>query len=111
MGQNTVYLFTYDWKQEKGGRVILLQVTDNRSACGASYSAARFEHFEVADFNRDGLPDLGVTVQAGLVPCGRQPSYAAMPRSLVQFLFDGKDFRVSPGTAAAKRKLDALNRP
>ncbi len=87
MGENSTYLFSYDWKRVKGPKTILLQARSDR---------AKFERFEIADANSDGLPDLRVTVQAG------KPM-------LVDFLFDGKGFRVSPATAAVKRKLDALS--
>ena len=89
MGENSIYLFTYDWRQKSGAKAVLLQANANR---------AKFERFETADVNGDGLPDLGVTVQAGST-------------MKIQFLFDGKGFRISPAAAAAKRKLDALNRP
>lgn len=73
----------------KSPKTILLQANSDR---------AKLERFEIADANGNGLPDLGVTVQ------GRGTM-------LVEFLFDGKNVRVSPATAAAKRKLDVLNRP
>jgi hypothetical protein len=105
MGENTGYVFTHDWKRKKDAETTLLRITDDQTVCGKNFAPATFTAFEVADYNGDGLRDLGVTVKAGRYPCGRGLSTIA-----VRFLFDGKSFHVSTDTAAAKRKLDALMR-
>ena len=113
MGENSVYLFSYDWSRTRDPETILLKVVDTRLECRPTFTAARLSRFEVRDFNGDGLPDLGVTAEAGRGrtlkqhTCGKQP-VPSMQTFEIQFLFDGKGFRVSPATAATKKKLDVI---
>jgi hypothetical protein len=96
---------------------VLMRVEDTSgNACQLeSVSLGYFEKLEYPDLDADGKPDLRVAVRWGRakVPaevrghCDQEFEPPQTPVYTIDFLFDGKTFRVAPGSAATLRKVAA----
>jgi hypothetical protein len=97
---------------------LLLSVEDTTYSClSDTVTVASLEKIEFLDLNNDGMPDLRVTVRWAdkiKVPArykenchdGFEPPQAPLRR--IDFLFDGKEFHVAPGSAKTLKLVNAL---
>ena len=119
-GQATNWIAAYDFslKPDPGEHTLLTLEDNSGNACEAERVAiGYFDKIEYPDLNGDGKPDLRVALHWGhaSVPakfrghCDRAFKPPPAPVYTIDFLFDGKSFRVAPGSAALLRKVSAKN--
>lgn len=117
-GTSTGWISFYDFSAKPDpAEHTLFRVEDTLgNACQLDrVSLAYIEKLEFPDLNGDGKPDLRATVRWGraTVPakfrgkCMEDFKPASPPAYTIDFIFDGRNFRVAPGSAATLRKVAA----